>query len=136
MEICLNTRLRDYDGEKMTLADGRTIPAHTLIWTAGVRAAELTDHLGLAQGSGARLIAQDTLQLAGHPEVFLIGDAAYLVDEHGKPLPMLATVAQQEARAVPIRICEACGRVICGLSCRELSIPPARTGLGCSSPLV
>ncbi|HEY6074898.1 MAG TPA: NAD(P)/FAD-dependent oxidoreductase, partial [Anaerolineales bacterium] len=98
VEICLNTRLSDYDGEKMTLADGRTIPAYTLIWTAGVRAAELTDRLGLAQAAGARLIAENTLQLAGHPEVFLVGDAAYLADEHGKPLPMLATVAQQEAK--------------------------------------
>jgi NADH:quinone reductase (non-electrogenic) len=44
-------------------------------------------------------VTEPTLQLAGHPEVFLVGDAAYLVDEHGKPLPMLATVAQQEARA-------------------------------------
>jgi NADH:ubiquinone reductase (H+-translocating) len=99
VEICLNTRLSDYDGEKMTLSDGSTIPAHTLIWTAGVRSAELTDRLGIPQAAGARLVAENTLQLAGHPEVFLIGDAAYLVDEHGKPLPMLATVAQQEARA-------------------------------------
>jgi NADH:ubiquinone reductase (H+-translocating) len=99
VEICLNTRLSDYDGEKMTLSDGSTIAAHTLIWTAGVRSAELTDRLGIQQAAGARLVAENTLQLAGHPEVFLIGDAAYLVDEHGRPLPMLATVAQQEARA-------------------------------------
>jgi NADH dehydrogenase len=64
-----------------------------------VRAAELIDRLGLPQGAGARLVAENTLQLAGHPEVFVLGDAAYLVDEHGQPLPMLATVAQQEAKA-------------------------------------
>ncbi len=99
VEIWLNTKLTDYDGEVMTFADGQQLPASTLIWTAGVRAAELTDHLGLPQGAGARLVTEETLQLAGHPEVFLVGDAAYLVDEHGAPLPMLATVAQQEARA-------------------------------------
>ncbi len=99
VEIWLNTRLSDYDGENMTLADGRCIPTQTLIWTAGVRGADLDDSLGVPEGAGHRLIAQQTLQLAGHPEVFLVGDAAYLVDEHGKPLPMLATVAQQEARA-------------------------------------
>jgi NADH dehydrogenase len=38
------------------------------------------------------------LQLPQHPEVFVIGDAAYLEDGKGQPLPMLATVAQQEAR--------------------------------------
>ncbi|MGE5073739.1 MAG: NAD(P)/FAD-dependent oxidoreductase [Anaerolineae bacterium] len=99
VEIMLSTKLAGYDGEKMALADGRTIPAYTLIWTAGVRAAEIADRLGLPQASSARLVTGPTLQLAGHPEVFLVGDAAYLVDEHGKPLPMLATVAQQEARA-------------------------------------
>lgn len=104
VEICLNTKLMDYDGETMTLADGRRIPAYTLIWTAGVRAADLTGKLGLPQGSGARLIAESTLQLAGHPEVFLVGDAAYLVDQDGKPLPMLATVAQQEARVAVANI--------------------------------
>jgi NADH dehydrogenase len=99
VEIWLNSRLTDYDGEQVTLADGRRIPTHTLIWTAGVRAAELTDRLGVAQGPSARLVTEPTLQLAGHPEAFLIGDAAYLLDQNGKPLPMLATVAQQEARA-------------------------------------
>ncbi len=99
VEIWLNAKLTDYDGEQITLADGRCVPSRTLIWTAGVRAADLADRLGVPEAAGHRLIAQQTLQLAGHPEVFLVGDAAYLVDEQGKPLPMLATVAQQEARA-------------------------------------
>ncbi len=99
VEIWLNTKLTGYDGEQMTLADGRCIPASTVIWTAGVRASELAGKLGLPQASGFRLVAEPTLQLAGHPEVFLIGDAAYLTDKNGRPLPMLATVAQQEARA-------------------------------------
>jgi NADH dehydrogenase len=99
VDIWLNTKLASYDGECMRLDDGREIPARTLIWTAGVRAGELADHLGLPQAASARLVTEPTLQLAGHPEVFLVGDAAYLVDEHDQPLPMLATVAQQEARA-------------------------------------
>ncbi len=99
VEIWLNTRLTDYDGDKATLADGRSISTGTLIWTAGVRASDLTDRLGLPEGAGHRLATQQTLQLAGHPEVFLVGDSALLVDENGEPLPMLATVAQQEARA-------------------------------------
>ncbi len=99
VEIWLNAKLTDYDGEQITLADGRCVPSRTLIWTAGVRAADLADRLGVPEAAGHRLIAQQTLQLAGHPEVFLVGDAAYLVDQHGRPLPMLATVAQQEARA-------------------------------------
>jgi NADH dehydrogenase len=97
VEIMLNARLTDYNGRTVTLADGTKIDAYTLIWTAGVRSAELTDRLGLPQGSGGRIRVEPTLQLPDHPEVFVIGDAAYVEDRHGVPLPMLATVAQQQA---------------------------------------
>ena len=97
VEILLNARLTDYNGHAVTLADGHKIDAYTLIWTAGVRSAELTDRLGLPQGSGGRIRVESTLQLPDHPEVFVIGDAAYVEDRQGVPLPMLATVAQQQA---------------------------------------
>jgi NADH dehydrogenase len=98
VEILLSTKLADYDGVRVTLGDGRQIASHTLIWTAGVRAAGLADLLGVQQGPSRRLVVEDTLQLPGRPEVFVLGDAAYLVDSGGQPLPMLATVAQQQAR--------------------------------------
>ena len=97
VEIYLNTRLTDYNGQTVTLADGVKIPTHTVIWTAGVRSAELTDRLGLQQAAAKRVRVDPTLQLPQRPEVFVIGDAAYLEDSKGQPLPMLATVAQQEA---------------------------------------
>ena len=99
VEILENTRLIEYNGLQVTLADKTTIETHTLIWTAGVRSAEITDRLGVPQTVGRRIRVEPTLQLPGHPEVFVIGDAAYLEDEHGQSLPMLATVAQQEAKA-------------------------------------
>jgi NADH dehydrogenase len=98
VEILLNTRLTDYNGRRITLADGGHIDAHTLIWTAGVRSAEITDRLGVQQATAGRVCVEPTLQLPQHPEVFVIGDAAYVVDEKGQPLPMLATVAQQQAK--------------------------------------
>jgi NADH dehydrogenase len=69
-----------------------------VIWTAGVRSAALTNRLGVQQAAAGRVRVNPTLQLPQHPEVFVIGDAAYLEDSHGRPLPMLATVAQQEAK--------------------------------------
>jgi NADH dehydrogenase len=98
VEIMLNTRLTDYNGQRVTLADGGSIDAYTVIWTAGVRSAELTDRLGVQQAAGRRVRVEPTLQLPQHPEVFVIGDAAYVEDEKGQPLPMLATVAQQQAK--------------------------------------
>ncbi|HEX2990348.1 MAG TPA: NAD(P)/FAD-dependent oxidoreductase [Anaerolineales bacterium] len=99
VEIMLNTRLLDYNGLHITLADESMIHTHTLIWTAGVRSAEIIDRLGVPQAPGGRIRVEPTLQLPGHPEVFVVGDAAYLENGNSQPLPMLATVAQQEARA-------------------------------------
>ncbi len=99
VEIMLNARLTDYNGQTVTLADGTHIDACTLIWTAGIRSAELTDRLGVQQAAARRVRVEPTLQLPQHPDVFIIGDAAYVEDKHGQPLPMLATVAQQEAVA-------------------------------------
>jgi len=99
VEIMLNTSLANYNGLQLTLGDGKQIQAHTLIWTAGVRAAELAGQLGIQQAASGRIVTETTLQLPGHPEVFVIGDAAYQVNGGGQPLPMLATVAQQQAAA-------------------------------------
>jgi NADH dehydrogenase len=99
VEVMLNTKLTDYNGRQVTLGDGAKIATETLIWTAGVRAAGMLDSLGVQQASGGRGRVDDCLRLPSHPEVFIVGDAAYVEDEHGQPLPMLATVAQQEAKA-------------------------------------
>lgn len=104
VEIILKARVLEYNGTQATLADGQHIPSRTLIWTAGVRAADLADHLGMAQASAGRIVTTESLQLPGHPEVFVIGDAAYSVDSGGQPLPMLATVAQQQARSAAANI--------------------------------
>lgn len=98
VEVWTNTKLTDYNGRQVTLGNGGQINAHTLIWTAGVRAAELTNRLGVQQAAAGRVRVEPTLQLPQHPEVFIIGDAAYVEDRHSQPLPMLATVAQQQAK--------------------------------------
>ncbi|HVN16047.1 MAG TPA: NAD(P)/FAD-dependent oxidoreductase [Anaerolineales bacterium] len=99
VEILLNTKLVDYDGEQAALSDGNKVNAKTLIWTAGVKASGLTNQLGARQASTGRVVTEPTLQLTNHPEVFVVGDAAYLENGNGQPLPMLATVAQQQAAA-------------------------------------
>jgi NADH dehydrogenase len=99
VDVQLATKVADYDGEEITLGDGNKLPAQTLIWTAGVRASDLMDRLGVPQAALGRVPVEPTLQLPGYPGVFIIGDAGHLEDVHGQPLPMLATVAQQQARA-------------------------------------
>jgi NADH:ubiquinone reductase (H+-translocating) len=98
VEVLLNTKVADFNGRKVTLGNGDSIDTQTVIWTAGVRAEELTETLAAEKGRGGRIIVKPTLQHPDHPQVYVIGDAAYLEDENGRPLPMLATVAQQQAR--------------------------------------
>ena len=54
------------------------------------------DELSVDKASGGRIRIEPTLQLPGHPETFVIGDAAFLLDEKGQPLPMISTVAIQQ----------------------------------------
>jgi NADH:ubiquinone reductase (H+-translocating) len=96
VEILLNTTMADYNGQVVTLGNGRQIPAKTLIWTAGVKAAEVLDSLKVERADSGRVRVGPNLQLPEHPEVFIIGDAALLTDENGQPLPMLSTVAIQQ----------------------------------------
>jgi NADH dehydrogenase len=86
--------VEDYDGTRVRLKGGETIAACTLIWAAGAKAATLTTTLGIAMGKSARIVVEPTLQVKGHPEVWVVGDAAYLEAE-GAPLPMMAPPAIQ-----------------------------------------
>jgi NADH dehydrogenase len=100
VSVRLRVKVTGFDGHTVTFENSDPIATHTLIWTAGVRASELVERLGVEKGPGGRIIVKPTLQLPGYPEVYVIGDAAYLEDETGQPMAMLATVAQQQARQV------------------------------------
>lgn len=97
VEVRFGNPVADFDGEVVTLKDGEEIPARTLIWAAGIRAAALADKLGVKQAGLGRLVIKPTLQLPEYPEVMVIGDVAYLEAE-GQPLPMVAPVATQQAQ--------------------------------------
>jgi NADH dehydrogenase len=103
VEVLLKAKVADVSAGSIRLADGHEIPASTVIWTAGVRASELGSALGFSLGRQARVQVLPTLQLHGHPEVFVIGDLAGPVD-NGVPLPMLIPVAMQEGRHVAATI--------------------------------
>ena len=96
VEVMFNARLTDFNGQRVALADGIKIEAHTLIWTAGVQAAEVVESLEVERAGSGRVRTEGTLQLPKHPEVYIIGDAAYLENGNGQPLPMLSTVAIQQ----------------------------------------
>lgn len=100
IEVRFGATVADFDGRRVVLKSGEVIPAQTVIWAAGVRAAPLGGVLGTPLARQGRVIVEPTLQLPGHPEVYVIGDAAYGETELGEPLPQVAPVALQMATTV------------------------------------
>ena len=99
VEVRFGASVADYDGQRIRLKSGEVIPALTVIWAAGVRASPLNATLGLPAARQGRIAVEPTLQVPGHPEVFIIGDAAYR-EQDGEPLPMVAPVAIQMGHSV------------------------------------
>jgi NADH dehydrogenase len=79
---------------------GVHIRSYNVIWAAGVKAAPLTATLGVAAGPGGRIRVAPDCSLPGHPEVFVIGDAAYLSDARGHLVPGVSQGALQMGRYV------------------------------------
>ena len=100
VQVILGSAVEEIGLEEVRLTDGTVLPAATVVWTAGVKASGLGAQLGVELERGGRVPVGPTLQLAGHPEVFVIGDLAHAEDQDGRPLPQLAAVAQQQGKAV------------------------------------
>ncbi|HEX4388231.1 MAG TPA: NAD(P)/FAD-dependent oxidoreductase [Steroidobacteraceae bacterium] len=79
---------------------GEFLRSYNVIWTAGVRAAPLAATLGVPTGPAGRVRVAPDCSLPGHPEVFVIGDAAYLVDAAGRAVPGVSQGALQMGRYV------------------------------------
>ena len=99
VDVRLNTKMQDFNGQRVTLGDGSVIESQTLVWTAGAKAAEIIETVPAEKASMGRVRVTPTLSLSQFPEAFVIGDAAFLVNGNGQPLPMLSTVAIQQGQA-------------------------------------
>jgi NADH dehydrogenase len=71
------------------------IRTRNVVWAAGVTASPLGKALGVETDRVGRVMVQPDLSVAGHPEVFVVGDLANLAGPDGKPLPGVAQVAMQ-----------------------------------------
>lgn len=65
------------DADGVSLADGRRIDSHTVIWTGGLRASPLTGQLSGERDALGRLHVDGNLKVRGQAKVFAAGDVAY-----------------------------------------------------------
>ena len=76
-------------------AAGWTIPTRTVIWAAGNTASSLLKSLDAPLDRVGRAIVEPDCTIPGHPEVFVLGDAASFNHQEGGSLPGICPVAIQ-----------------------------------------
>jgi NADH:ubiquinone reductase (H+-translocating) len=94
----LGTTVKEVGAGHVILSDGTRIDTHVVIWAGGLKASLLSDHLGVQTGKGGRIDVQPDLTVPGFPEVYALGDFANIAGDDGKPLPQLASVAEQSGK--------------------------------------
>ena len=106
VEVRYRTKVTRYEDSVVTLSDGTTIDAATLVWTAGSSANPLLEELPCKKVSG-RVLVDDTLQVVGFPGVWALGDCAAIPDGPERYHPPTAQHAIREAQIVGVNIAAA-----------------------------
>jgi NADH:ubiquinone reductase (H+-translocating) len=100
VEIITGVKVRGVEHELVTLSDGRTIQASTLVWTAGTCPNPLVASLPVQTRNG-RIVVDEYLAVPGRPGVWALGDCALVPDRRtGGFHPPTAQHALREGRTV------------------------------------
>ncbi len=103
------TFVTNIEGDCVTIKQGEAVSelrAKTIIWAAGMQATAMAQTLqeraGVALDRAGRVKVEPDMSIAGHPDVFVIGDLAHYAHQYegGKPLPGVAPVAMQQGSYV------------------------------------
>lgn len=97
VEVRLNTKVTRIDDAGVELSTGESIASHNVIWAAGVAASPAGKWLETPTDRTGRVRVLTNLSLPGWPEIFVIGDTAY-IDK--MDLPGIAPVAKQQGKYV------------------------------------
>jgi NADH:ubiquinone reductase (H+-translocating) len=98
VQVRLGTAVKEVTSGHVLLSDGTRIPTRTVIWAGGLKASSLSSSLGMPPGHGGRIDVQPDLSVKGFPGVYALGDFANIAGGDGKPLPQLASVAEQSGK--------------------------------------
>ncbi|CAN5482624.1 NAD(P)/FAD-dependent oxidoreductase [soil metagenome] len=99
VRVLLNTSVTNIGKNSVSFSQ-ESIKTPNIIWAAGVIASPLLHSLNVEQNRMGQVVVANDLRVPDYPDIFVIGDAAYLTDENGKPLPALAPVAKQQGEFV------------------------------------
>jgi len=120
VEVLLNSRVTEVD-DKGVMVGATRIESSTVFWAAGVQGSPLGATLGVPVDKSGRVPVNPDLTINGHPEVFVAGDLASVIDPVSKqPVPGVAQGALQMGRYAAERIAAETSARAKGVS------PPAR----------
>jgi NADH dehydrogenase len=103
VEVRLNTRVTAIDSTGVTFNAGDKkdrLGARTVLWAAGVQASPLGKTLNVPLDRAGRVEVKPDLSIPGHPNVFVIGDLAKMLNKDGTQVPGVAQGALQGGKYV------------------------------------
>ena len=103
VKVFTSTSVKEVKSTSIILGDGTKLNSHITVWAAGVSGEPTIEKLKLPIERG-RVKVEPTLEVTNYPYIFAIGDVAGAKDQKGRPLPMVAPVAMQQARFVAKQI--------------------------------
>lgn len=99
VNVFLNTKVKNYDGSKVELEDGKCFTTNTVIWTAGVKGSPIKGFSDSNILKDNRIAVNEYNQVLDSENIFAIGDvASNSTTKDPKGQPMLAPVAQQQGK--------------------------------------
>jgi len=99
VEVRLGTPVTRCDAEGVTIG-GERIAVATIIWAAGVTASPVGQWLDEETDKAGRVVVRPDLSIKKDSRIFVIGDAASVTNDEGKPVPGIAPAAKQQGRFV------------------------------------
>ena len=99
VQVRLNSPVSKVQENGVELED-MFIETPNIVWAAGVKTSPLIETLSTETDSMGRVKVNPDLSIPGNERIFVIGDAAYVEDENGDPLPALAPVAIQQGKYI------------------------------------
>lgn len=99
VEVRLGQPVSECRAEGIELG-GTFLPARTVLWAAGVAASPAAEWLEVPADRAGRVRVEPDLTALGDPDIFVIGDTAFVASADGKPVPGVAPAAKQQGRYV------------------------------------
>lgn len=99
VEVVLNTMVKSVSKDLVVTNNGE-YECSNIIWAAGNKASPLLETLDTSLDRAGRALVNTDMSIAGYENIFVIGDASFIVDTNGKAVPGIAPAAMQQAKYV------------------------------------